>query len=269
MSAEPEVAVSPPPTIHESLTPEIIDNINIDTENEISKVLQVPEFEEINDEKEQINEVKKKHAKFVPGGVKTRADLIRKIQETAEIAGNEAEVKAMRLHRRRRNSLDNILKEQFTKCVTQEAEKRMGIPPAEDHEGRISYAVDMLYNFDLCVCKLVEKAVDYLDIGATCEGLAATIDGDPRIRTELKKSFHSWLLENDGLKWAESYATPGTKILLCHLYPLISVLRAKTANHKKQEIPAEVTQALATATLRNVIDPPRRRPTLPSGIKLV
>ena len=83
----------------------------------------------------------------------------RKIQESAEVYGNEAEVKSMRLHRRRRASLDAILKEQIAKCVTQEAEKRMGIPPAEDQEGRMTYAVECLYSFDLCCCKLVEKCV--------------------------------------------------------------------------------------------------------------
>ena len=277
MSVEPEVFVSAPQQNHVSLTPEIIENLNIDAENEIAKVLQVPDFVEINEETQKINEtdsIKRrikptKPEQYVPGGVKTRADLIQKIQETAEICGNEAEVKSMRLHRRRRNSLDNILREQFTKCVTQEAEKRMGIPPSDDEEGRISYAVNALYNFDLCVCKLIEKSVDYLDMGATCEGLSATIDGDPRIRKEIKKSFRDWLLESGHLEYAESFASPTTRLLLCHLYPLISCLRAKQADQKPKEIPLEVSTGIATAVLRNTIDPPRCRPKLPCGIKLV
>ena len=281
MLTEPQLAVAAPVTTHTSLTPEIVESLNIDAENEISKVLAVPDLDqpEIN-EKTQKNVIidsdvesepevrQKKQPKFVPGGVKTRADLIRKIQEISEVNGNQAEVKKMRLHRRRRNSLDLILKEQFAKAVTSEAEKRMGIPPQEDTDGRLSYAVNALYRFDLCCCKLVEKAVEYLDMGATCEGLSATIDGDPRIRSEIKKSFRDWLIENNNMEWIETAASPSTRILLCHLYPLISVLRAKPTGHKNTEISPEVQLGIATATLRNAVDPPRR-PTLPNGMRLV
>ena len=201
--------------------------------------------------------------------MKTRAALIAKIQEMSEISGNQAEVKKMRLHRRRRNSLDGILREQFAKAVTNEAEKRLGIPPEEDHEGRMTYAVNALYRFDLCCCKLIERAVDYCDLGATCEGLSATIDGDPRIRSEIKKSLRDWLIENDNMAWIETCASPSTRLLLCHLFPLVSVLRAKEADHKKTEISSELKMGLATATIRNVVDPPRSRPKLPNGIKFV
>ena len=204
----------------------------------------------------------------MPGGVKTRADLIRKIQELGELSGTQADVKSMRLHRRRRNSLDLILREQFAKAVTNEAEKRMGIPPAEDTEGRMTYAVEALYRFDLCCCKLVEKAVDYMDVGATCEGLSEQIESDPRIRNEIKKSFRDWLIENNNMEWIETAASPTTRLLLCHLYPLVSVLRAKTPNHKKQEISPAIQMGLARATLRTVVDPPLR-PTPPNGIKFV
>ena len=109
----------------------------INTDEVISKVLAVPDLDEnvdvkseisdLEDEKQENQEIKPpsppEKKRFVPGGIKTRSDLIRKIQESAQIYGNEAEVKSMRLHRRRRNSLDAILKEQIAKCVTQEAEE--------------------------------------------------------------------------------------------------------------------------------------------------
>ena len=63
-------------------------------------------------------------SKFIPKTLKTRADLIKKIKQTAEHLGNEAEVKSMRLHRRRRNSLQDILKEQVARVVQTQAEKR-------------------------------------------------------------------------------------------------------------------------------------------------
>ena len=264
---EPSINVAAPADQHESLTEDIVNELNVDAELEISKVLQVDEKSEINGEvnKSTVPEKEIKPTKFVPGAVKTRAALIQKIQETAEIVGNEADVKSMRLHRRRRNSLDTILKEQITKCVHQEAEKRMGIPPADDTEGRLAYAVEMLYNFDLCCCKLVERIVDYCDLGATCEGFSETIDKDPRIRSEIKRSFADWIKENDNMQWLETAASPSTRLLLCHLYPLMSVLRAKTDTHKKQEIPPEVKMGLLGAKLRSAVDPPR----LPKQMKLV
>ena len=108
-----------------------------------------------------------------------------------------------------------------------------------------------------------------MEVGCTCQGLSATIDGDIRIRTEIKKSFRDWLIESDNMAWVETAASPSTRLLLCHLYPLVSVLRATPDDHKKEEISPEVKLGLSTAVLRNVVDPPRRRPTLPNGIKLV
>ena len=283
MSTEPTVVVPPPEQQHKSLTEDIVKNIDLDAEREIAKVLEVPEFDnqpDINEKNREISDIDsdagsvqfvkpKKQAKFVPGAVKTRANLIKKIQEMSEITGNQAEVKSMRLHRRRRNSLDLILKEQFAKAVTNEAEKRLGIPPEDDKDGRLNYAVNALYRFDLCCCKMVEKAIDYLDCGATCEGLSETIDGDPRIRSEIKSSFREWLIENNNIEWIQTAASPSTRIILCHLYPLVSVLRAKSANHKVPEVSPELKLGIATATLRNAVDPPRPRPRLPNGIKLV
>ena len=146
--------------------PEIKENQpEINVNDEISKVLKVSDTESSGSDLSDIEIIKpkktKKTKKFVPGGLKTRTDLIRKIQQAARVIGNEAEVKQMRLHRRRRASLDGILREQIALAVSQEAEKRMGIPPESDTKGRLEYAVSCLYSFDLCVCKLVEKIVDY------------------------------------------------------------------------------------------------------------
>lgn len=270
--------------VNQSGKPEIVPDQapppqEINPEDVISKVLQVPDLPipDINDDisisdienQENQEEIKVKKKKFVPGGIKNRADLIRKIQESSEVCGNQQEVKAMRLHRRRRKSLDGILREQIAKCVTQEAEKRMGIPPEGDVEGRMAYAVECLYSFDLCCCKLVEKIVDYCDFGATVEGLSETIDSDPRIKKEIKASFHDWILENDSMEWIKTAASPSTRLLLCHLYPIVSCLKAKQANHKTDGISPTIQAGLATATLRNMVDPPRPRPKLPNGMRLV
>ena len=252
-----------------------INPVNPTPEDEISKVLSVPELDTTNqplsDSGNESVQIKtpRKITKFVPSGLKTRAELILKIQESSKVFGNEDEIKGMRLHRRRRNSLDHILREQIAKCVTSEAEKRMGIPPEKDTKGRLEYAVNCLYSFDLCCCKLVEKIVDYVDLGVTVEGLSETIDGDPRIRTEVKDAFRDFILENDSMEWIKSAASPSTRLLLCHLYPLMSVLRAKSESHTKQEISPEVRVGVATAKLRSIVDPPRKAPKQPSGIRVV
>ena len=52
MLTEPQLVVAAPVTTHTSLTPEIIESLNIDAENEISKVLAVPDLDiqpEINE----------------------------------------------------------------------------------------------------------------------------------------------------------------------------------------------------------------------------
>ena len=71
------------------------------------------------------------------------------------------------------------------------------------------------------------------------------------------------------MEWLETAASPSTRLLLCHLYPLVSVLRAKSENHKKQNIPPEVVGGFVSAKVRNVLDPPRIPRKLPAGIRVV
>ena len=128
---------------------------DIKAEKELANCLQVPEMSDSESEVSEITE----NVKRVPKTLKTRSDLIRKIKESSEVLGNQDEIKKMCIHRRRKNSLAEILKEQIGRCVQKSAEKQMGIPEGEDK--RLDYAVNCLYKFDLCVMTLVEKVVDW------------------------------------------------------------------------------------------------------------
>jgi hypothetical protein len=211
--------------------------------------------------------------KFVPKTLKTRNDLIRKIQESSSLLGNQEEIKGMRLHRRRKNSLESILKEQIAKCVQKSAEQHLGIPQNEDK--RLEYAVKCLYKFDICVLKLVERVVNYCDFGVTVDDLAMTVDSDQNIKQEMHDALRDFIVEGE-YSWVKEAASPTTRLLLCHLYPLMSVLRKKEPTKKVPDIIPNQRTELFKAKVKSVIRPPQknseptiaRRP-LPPGIKMV
>ena len=238
-------------------------------EQELCEILKVdePEINQSEEADEKINvdqpeikpvdsEIKEKQSPKKPKGVKTRADLIEKIKESSEVVGNQVEIKGMRLHRRRRNSLENILREQVQMAVEQHAEKTCGIP--QENDQRLSYAVDMLYNFDMLVCKGLEKACEFTNlIPVEVTGLSETIDNDPRIRNEVKRGFEDWIKESPGLQgWVDQAASPSTRILLCHLYPLMACMKLKDKNKKARPIPMNLKMHAGIAKMRSVVDPP-------------
>ena len=159
-------------------------------ENEIAQCLKVDSTDSDSSNDDRVSVEKKR---FVPKTLKTRADLIRKIKQSSEALGNQDEVKAMRLHRRRRNSLDGILREQVAKVVQKHAEKAIGIP--QDSDKRLAYAVDMCYRLDLCFLKIIERVVDYCNVGVTVSGLAETIDQDANLKGELKDALKDFIEE--------------------------------------------------------------------------
>jgi hypothetical protein len=232
-------------------------------EQEICKILQVDEpiigdelkvdDQEIKVEQEKSIEIKPKSPKS--NGVKTRSDLIEKIKESSDVVGNQVEIKKMRLHRRRRNSLERILREQVDRAVEMQAEENVGIP--QEHDARLSYAVNTLYSFDLLLCKGIEKACQFTNmIPVEIDSLAETIDSDPRIKNEIKQGFEDWIKESPGMQgWVDQCASPSTRILLCHLYPLMSCLKMKDMT-KKRSIPTEIKMRAGFAKVRSVVDPP-------------
>ena len=229
-------------------------------EAEISECLAVHDEPSANPEPERPpSPVKQKINK----PIKNRTDLIEKIQQSAELLGNQDEVKKMRLHRRRRKSLENILKDQIEKGVFREAEAANNIP--HEKEQRLDYAVDTLYNFDLMMCKAIEKGCEMFDvIPVEVNKLAETIDQDIRIKTEIKRGFRDWIEESPGMSaWVDEMSSPSTRILLCHLYPLMHCVKVKAKGRKPQEIPNRMRFEALKAKIRATVDPPRRTPVPP------
>ena len=244
-------------------------------EQEMAEILCVtdktPDINQEIEPKSPEKTINQENQPFVPGGIKTRADLIIKIQESANVVGNHSEVKSLQLHRRRKNSLESILREQVARAVEAQSEKDLGIP--EDTEGRLNYAIDMLYSFDLCLCKALEKACEFVQASPVeITGFAKTIDSDPRIKHEIKQSFKDWISESEGMRgWVESCASPSTRLLLCHLYPLMAVARKK-GQKLQEDLPVNLKLAAARAKLRATLDPPRPRTVaedMPAGVRLV
>ncbi len=212
--------------------------------------------------------------KHVPKTLKTRKAIIRKIQETAVHLGNELEIKGKRIHRMRKNSLDHLLKEQVARLVQRSAENQLGIPQEEDK--RLEYAVQCLYKFDICVLKLTEKCVNWANFGLTVDGLASAIDTDSQMKDEVKSALRDFIVESD-LDWVKEAASPTTRLLLCHLYPLCSVLRKSEPVQSRREIFPGMNTAVGVSKLRSVFRPPQNdvqpevtsRPKLPSVVKAV
>jgi hypothetical protein len=219
-------------------------------EEELAECLKVDSDCESN--VSQLSTTKEKH---VPKTLKTRKAIIRKIQETSVHLGNELEIKSKRIHRMRKGSLDHLLKEQVARLVQRSAETHLGIPQEEDK--RLEYAVQCLYKFDICVLKLTEKCVAWANIGVTVDGLASAIDTDSEMKAEVKCALRDFIVESD-LDWVKEVASPTTRLLLCHLYPLCSVLRKKQVTPKRPQICPEMNPGLAIAKVRSVFRPPQK-----------
>ena len=173
----------------------------------------------------------------------------------------------------RKNSLDHLLKEQIARCVQRSAENQLGIP--QEHDKRLEYAVQCLYKFDICVMKLIEKCVEYANLGVTVDGLASAIDTDSQMKGEVKDALRDFIIESD-LDWVKEAASPTTRLLLCHLYPLCSVLRKSRPAQPKPDIFPGMRPAMGVAKLRSVLRPPQNdvqpevtRPKLPTTLRVV
>ena len=172
--------------------------------------------------------------------LKTRKQLIAKIREVCAHRGIDP--KPMNLGRRRKNSLQDIIQTQFAEA----AETVVGdeeIP--EGFEGapkNMAYAVQMLYRMDLTLCRLLEGSVDWTSgyHGMTASGFTQGIETNDRLSDEIKSCWQE-LLEDPENEWIAEYCTAGSRLVLAHVYGLMSVLRSK--NSAVQHAPPEMPQA--------------------------
>jgi hypothetical protein len=174
--------------------------------------------------------------------LKTRADLINKINEISDRRGDD--IKHLNLKRRRKKSLENILASKFAEAAEQEMEQQHTIHPdvrnalPEGTEARTQFALDCVFRLDLTLCALMEKGVSATDgfHGLTCEGFAKSIEENPTLTSEIKACWLEILSEPDN-EWILESCTTSARLFLCHCYGLMNVLRQKQRKHVEFAIP--------------------------------
>jgi hypothetical protein len=253
---EPTIVVDP--IIHEnnvheeSLIQKSTESVEDNSvEEELADVLRVQDSSDAESVLSNLSEKSRSPPKIL----KTRKQLILRIKQTCEhLKIPEEDVRKMRLHRKRKNSLERILKEKIGLLVTTQAEKQAGIPQGKPE--RIEFCVRILYKFDLSCMLIVEKAVSWLNTGYEMKDLARTIDSDPDCRQELQSALRDFISESEYCDVIQEYASPGVRILLAHMYPLVNCLK-KVDKNPSQQLPPEIQNAVMSGAIRGVIRPPR------------
>ena len=196
---------------------EVVDPTKL-VDDEVSRVLAVSDSD--NESVHSIPEKKvKKH---------TRPFMIRQLKEILAANGfSSDEIRDMKLTRRRKQSLANILEAEVGKRIQRGVEEKLGIP--QDADGRTKYAVNMLYRADLSLCKLVEKGINLSPLPFECGDIASEIDNSP-MSDEVKQCFEEWLLDPEN-NWIQEYCGPGSRLILVHLYAVMNSLKPRGLNH--------------------------------------
>jgi hypothetical protein len=200
------------------------------------------------------------------GALKTRAQLISKIKEVCAVRGVDA--KQYNLHRRRKNSLQEIVRTQFAEaaeenCTPQvdpEIEEMMGDSPRN-----ITYAVQMMYRLDLTVCRLLEGTVDWTSQwhGMTAGGFAEGIDDNPHLSVEIKSCWEE-ILQDPENEWVTEYCTAGSRLALAHMYGLLNVLRKQnTIEH--HDVCSSLPPTRRPRVKKNPLLPPIGKPPPKEG----
>ena len=170
--------------------------------------------------------------------LKTRKQLIQKIKEVCEHRG--VDIKNLNLARRRKASLKDILQVQFAEAAETQVEHKVheklnGILP-EGMEARQKFAVDMMYRLDLTLCRVLEQGVSVTDTwhGLSAEGFAQSIEGNETLSQEIRDCWLEIVQEPEN-EWVLDYVGAGTRLLLCHMYGLLNVVRQKRKGVPKHE----------------------------------
>ena len=162
--------------------------------------------------------------------LKTRAQLIQKITDICLQRGTDP--KKYNLKRRRKNSLQTILAEQFAEAVKQEMEPEphpelAGMMP-EGLESREKFCIDMAFRLDLTLCLLMEKGISATDHwhGLSADGFARSIESNETLVSEIRSAWLEIIREPEN-EWILSAITAPMKLALAHAYGLLAVLRRK------------------------------------------
>ena len=184
--------------------------------------------------------------------LKTRKDLIQKINEISERRGEDP--KPLNLKRRRKKSLEGILAQKFAEAAA--AEQRHEVHPElesvlpEGMEARTQFAVDMAYRLDLTLCAMLEKGVSATDgwHGLSANGFARSIETNETLTSEIKQCWLEIINEPQN-EWILDACTSGTRLFLCHVYGLMNVLHKK----KTENVGYKNYEAVAPRVQKNAM----------------
>ena len=162
--------------------------------------------------------------------LKTRKQLIEKISEVCHSRGIDP--KPLNLKRRRKNSLQGILQEQFAEAVQKEMapEIHPELEPLlpEGMEARTKFAVDMAFRLDLTLCKVLEKGISWSDSwhGLSADGFAESIEENQTLSTEIKNCWLEIISEPEN-EWVLECVSATNRLILCHGYGLLGIIRSR------------------------------------------
>ena len=162
--------------------------------------------------------------------LKTRKQLIEKITEVCHSRG--VDPKPMNLKRRRKNSLQGILQEQFREAVQKETmpQTHPDLEPLlpEGMEARTKFAVDMAFRLDMTLSTLLERGIDMSGDyhGLTAKGFVKHMETNPTLVSEIRSAWLEIISEPDN-EWILDTCTATMRLALCHGYGLLNVLRSQ------------------------------------------
>ncbi len=219
----PEKEISPPES---PLKPE-----RIETPDEVAgKILSAPPKPPTPTKKQTVTKA-----------LKTRKDLQTQIRRVCESRGEDP--KQYNLGRRRKMSLENILKSQLAEAAEAEV---CGIPEeAAEHvrglSGNMKFAVSMAFRMDLTFCKIAESLIGATDSyhGMSIQGFSETIETSPTMQSEIKECWEE-ILSDPANSHLLEYCSPTARLLLIHVYSIAAVLRSKeTRRHVEAKPPPQ------------------------------
>ena len=186
-------------TVEEITEQRVEEEQKLEADLKISSILAVPDKDSDNESvMSELSPVKPKRKKYNPKAAKTRKNMIRKLQELYAMTGKtQEEIRAMNLHRRRKASIQDLLKNEVQFQMDKVIEKKTGVPLTGTEEQKRLWCCDLLFRFDMTCCKLLERGVEFLPVNVSIDGFTRTFEESPQLQREVKDCFEEWIMSAD------------------------------------------------------------------------
>ena len=234
----------------------VVSELELDPDQKLAEVLSVkPENDIVQKIPEREPEERKETEDYRPSNNVTRKKLITKVREIMRVSGkDEAEIKDLNLHRRRKNSLKRLLRSELDCAMNRDLEKKIGLPA--DPAKREEWVLNTLYRLDLTFCKMLEKGVDFLGSPVVIDGFSEEIENTPGLQEEIKGAFAEFLRDPDN-EWIKEYSSPGIRLVMAHAYAGLSVARRRPRHQQPsfRRLPSHAQAGIIQAKLKKTFSP--------------